>query len=137
MATYFADTSFWIAISSKRDQYHSQAVAWHQSLVRTASRIVTTEAVLWAWLNALSDAATRAIAAEGYRRVHADRRIDVVPFQPGLSAAAVELYRGRAGKNWSLTDCTSIAIMRRLGIRAVLTADHHFEQAGFTILLKP
>ena len=131
MATYFADTSFWIAISSKRDQYHSQAVAWHQSLVRTASRIVTTEAVLWEWLNALSDAATRAIAAEGYRRVHADRRIDVVPFQPGLSAAAVELYRGRAGKNWSLTDCLSFAIVDRHALTDALTTDRDFEQAGF------
>ncbi len=92
MATYFADTSFWTAISSRRDQYHSQATAWHQSVVRTASRIVTTEAVLWEWLNALSDASTRAIAAEGYRRVHADRRIEVVPFQPELSDATIGLY---------------------------------------------
>jgi predicted nucleic acid-binding protein len=68
MATYFADTSFWIAISSRRDQYHSQAVAWHQFLLRTESGIVTTEAVLWEWLNALAGYTTRDIAAEGYRR---------------------------------------------------------------------
>ena len=73
MATYFADTSFWIAISSRRDQYHLQATAWHESVVRTESRIVTTEAVLWEWLNALSDASTRAIAAEGYRPRFAGR----------------------------------------------------------------
>jgi uncharacterized protein len=130
VVTYFADTSFWIAISSKRDQYHSRAVAWHQSLVRTGSRIVTTEAVIWEWLNALSDATTRAIAAEGYRRVHADRRIDVVPFQPDLSVAAVELYRRRADKNWSLTDCLSFIIMEGHTLTDALTTDRHFEQAG-------
>jgi predicted nucleic acid-binding protein len=121
VASYFADTSFWIALSSKRDQYHSQAVDWHQLLVRSASRIVTTEAVLWEWLNALSDATTRAVAAEGYRRVHADRWIDAVPFQPDLSAAAVDLYLGRADKNWSLTDCFSFVIMER----QALTDAHH------------
>ena len=131
VATYFADTSFWIAISSRRDQYHSQAAAWHQSVVRTASRIVTTEAVLWEWLNALSDASTRTIAAEGYRRVHADRRIEVVPFQPELSDAAIGLYRGRADKNWSLTDCLSFVIMDRHALTEALTTDRHFEQAGF------
>jgi hypothetical protein len=131
VAAYFADTSFWIAISSKRDQYHSQAVAWHRSSVRTASRIVTTEAVLWEWLNALSDTTTRSLAAEGYRRVHADRRIDVAAFQPDLSAAAVELYRGRADKNWSLTDCLSFVIMERHAVTDALTTDRHFEQAGF------
>jgi predicted nucleic acid-binding protein len=47
VAAYFADTSFWIALSSKRDQYHSQAVAWNVAAMLTASKIVTTEAVLW------------------------------------------------------------------------------------------
>ena len=131
MATYFADTSFWIAISSRRDQYHSRAVAWHQSVVRTASRIVTTEAVLWEWLNALSDASTRAIAAEGHRRVHADRRIEVVLFEPELNDAAIGLYRGRADKNWSLTDCLSFVVMERHALTEALTTDRHFEQAGF------
>jgi len=58
------------------------------------------------WLNALSDASTRAIAAEGHRRVLADRRIEVVPFQAELGDAAIRLYRDRADKNWSLTDCS-------------------------------
>lgn len=93
MANYFADTAFWIAISSRLDQDHSQAAAWRQSVVQTESRIVTTDAVLWEWLNALSNATTRTIAAEGYHRVHADRRIEVVPFQPALSDAAIGLYR--------------------------------------------
>jgi predicted nucleic acid-binding protein len=86
VATYFADTSFWIAISSRRDQYHLQATAWHESVVRTESRIVTTEAVLWEWLNALSDASTRAIAAEGYRPRFAgrDKGPPRVQFQPEL-----------------------------------------------------
>lgn len=131
MATYFADTSFWIAISTKRDQYHSQAAAWRQSVVRTASRLVTSEAVLWEWLNALSDASTRAIAAEGYRRVHADRQIEVVSLQPELSDAAIGLYRDRADKNWSLTDCLSFVIMERHALTEALPTDRHFEQAGF------
>jgi predicted nucleic acid-binding protein len=131
VATYFADTSFWIAISSKRDQYHSQAAAWRQSVVRTASRLVTSEAVLWEWLNALSDASTRAIAAEGYRRVHADRQIEVVSLQPELSDAAIGLYRDRADKNRSLTDCLSFVIMERHALTEALTTDRHFEQAGF------
>jgi len=130
VATYFADTSFWIALSSRRDQYHSQAVTWHAEVVRTGSRIVTTEAVLWEWLNALADATTRAIAAEGYRRVHADSRVEVVPFEPELSGAAVDLYRSRADKDWSLTDCLSFVVMERRYLTEALSTDQHFEQAG-------
>ncbi len=39
-------------------------------------------------------------------------------------------------KDWSLTDCISFVVMHERGITEALTADHHFEQAGFVALLK-
>ena len=97
MATYFADTSFWIGLSSKRYQHHHRAVAWHQFVIRARSTIMTTEAVLLEWLNALSDVSTRRIAEESYLRVRADARIEVVPLQAELMGSAIQLYRGSAG----------------------------------------
>jgi predicted nucleic acid-binding protein len=135
VANYFADTSFWIALSSKRDQYRSHAIAWHAIILRSGIRIVTTEAVLWEWLNALAASPTRATAAEGYRRIHADKLVEVVPFDPELNAAAIDLYRSRGDKNWSLTDCLSIVVMERLGLTEALTTDHHFAQAGMKVLM--
>ena len=90
-----------MALSRKRDQYHRHAAAWNQFVIRTKSIIVTTEAVLWEWLNAFSDASTRAVAAEGYRRARADARIEVVPFAPDLIRAAVAPYQKRLAKSWS------------------------------------
>jgi predicted nucleic acid-binding protein len=43
----------------------------------------------------------------------------------------------RADKEWSLTDCASFKIMKARGITEALAHDHHFEQAGFTALLRP
>ena len=103
--------------------------------MRTSSRIVTTEAVQWEWLNAFAVTATRATAAEGYRRVHADRSVEVVPFDPELNAAAVDLYRSRGDKDWSLTDCLSLVVMERRSLTEALTTDHHFEQAGRKALM--
>jgi predicted nucleic acid-binding protein len=135
VAGYFADTSFWIALSSKRDQYHSQARAWHAAVTRSGRPIVTTEAVLWEWLNALADTTTRSTAAEGYRRVHADKGVEVVAFDPELNVAAVDLYRSRGDKDWSLTDCLSVVVMERRRLTEALTTDHHFEQAGMKALM--
>lgn len=135
MAAYFADTSFWMALSRKRDQYNRHAVAWNQLVIRTRSSIVTTEAVLWEWLNGLSDASTRGVAAEGYRRAHADARIEVVPFQPELIDSAVQLYRTRPDKNWSLTDCLSFVVMESRHLTDALTTDCHFEQAGLKVMM--
>jgi predicted nucleic acid-binding protein len=136
--SYFADTSFWIALSSKRDQYHSRAIAWQVVVMRSASRIVTTEAMLWEWLNAMAHATTRAISAEVYRRVHEDKRIEIVPFDPVLNGTAVDLYRSRIDKDWSLTDCLSVVVMERHRLTEALTSDHHFEQAGMkAVMLSP
>lgn len=104
-------------------------------MIRTRSTIVTTEAVLWEWLNAFSDASTRAVAAEGYRRAHADARIEVIPFQPELIDSAVELYRTRPDKSWSLTDCLSLVVMERRQLTEALTTDRHFEQAGMKAMM--
>jgi predicted nucleic acid-binding protein len=135
VATYFVDTSFWIGLSSKRDQHHHRAVAWHQFATRTRSTIVTTEAVLLEWLNALSDVSTRRIAAESYLRVRGDARIDVVPLQAEMMGSAIQLYRGRPDKNWSLTDCLSFWVMERRGLSEALTTDHDYEQAGLKAMM--
>src|SRR5207253_226966 len=39
-------------------------------------------------------------------------------------------------KSWSLVDCISFEVMRDHNVAEALTADHHFEQAGFRALLK-
>jgi uncharacterized protein len=103
--------------------------------MRSGTKIVTIEAVLWEWLNALADTATRATAAEGYRRVHAGKRVEVVPFDPELHVAALDLYRSRVDKDWSLTDCLSVVVIERRRLTEALTTDHHFEQAGMKALM--
>lgn len=104
MTALFADTSFWIALSSRRDEYRARALAWSRDLTRTQASILTTEAVLWGWMNALSDSATRRIAAAGYYRCHRDAHIEVIPFSADLVDAAMQLYGTQHDKNWSLTE---------------------------------
>jgi predicted nucleic acid-binding protein len=127
----FADASFWIALSSRRDQLHRSAIAWRQHLVRSDGFLITTEPVLWEWLNGLADTTTRGVAAEGYRRCHRDTRVEVVSLSGNLIEAAISLYEVRPDKNWSLTDCSSFIVMHERNLTHALTADRHFQQAGF------
>ena len=113
MATYFADTSFWIGLSRKRDQHHGRAVAWHQFVIRTKGSILTTEAVLLEWLNAMSDVSTRRIAAESCLRARSDARIEVVPFNAESMLAAIELLRTRSGEHVRRDDMTIDYVLRR------------------------
>jgi predicted nucleic acid-binding protein len=60
----------------------------------------------------------------------------LVPCSPRLFKSGLALFRSRPDKAWSLTDCTSFVVMRKRRIRDALTADQHFEQAGFRALLR-
>ena len=69
-------------------------------------------------------------------RLPKDSNVAVVPQTDAQFRRAVEFYRQRLDKEWSLTDCSSMMIMKEEKIVEVLTYDHHFEQAGFRALLR-
>lgn len=71
----------------------------------------------------------------GYRLLHQDEQVQIVTFEPSLMQAAFALYESRPDKGWGLTDCLSFVVMEQDGLTDALTADHHFEQAGFRALM--
>ena len=62
---------------------------------------------------------------------------EVLSASDQLFRLGCELHAQRPDKEWSLTDCTSFVLMQQRGLEEALTADHHFEQAGFRVLMKP
>lgn len=67
--------------------------------------------------------------------LRADPQFRIVRQTPRLFDDGLDLYRARADKGYSLTDCMSLVICHRQHIREVLTHDHHFGQEGFVTLL--
>jgi len=86
--------------------------------------------------DAMSAAAERKLTAELIEQLRADAKVRIVPLSEEMLWRGFDLYRKREDKEWSLTDCVSFVVMGEEGIREALTGDHHFEQAGFTALLK-
>lgn len=60
-----------------------------------------------------------------------DPNVTIVQDEPSLLDRGIDLYRRRPDKAWSLTDCISFVVMEERGLKDALTADRHFEQAGF------
>ncbi|MBI4556659.1 MAG: type II toxin-antitoxin system VapC family toxin [Candidatus Hydrogenedentes bacterium] len=69
------------------------------------------------------------------RKISVDARFLIVPADGRLFEAGLRLYAARRDKNWSLIDCISFVVMEELRLDQTLTADHHFEQAGFKVVL--
>jgi predicted nucleic acid-binding protein len=134
--TVFADTAYWIAVLNPRDVLHQKARDVSKQLGPV--RIVTSEMVLTELLASFSSMGEqlRKAAAAYADRLLADPNVEVVPQTSIQFREALGLYQARLDKQWSLVDCASVQIMQQRHITEALTSDHHFQQAGFSTLLR-
>jgi len=132
MNVAFADTSFYVAILSPHDAWHDRAVSFAAGFT---GRIVTTEFVLVEVGNFFCRGRGRMMFETLIDNLDRAEDIEIIPASAELFREGFALYRARPDKEWSFTDCVSFAVMHSSEIAEALTADHHFEQAGFSILL--
>ena len=79
---------------------------------------------------------TRAAVVKLFENLRNDSDVRIIRTDRQLFDLGWELYSSRMDKDWSLTDCISFVVMRQMKLKDALTADRHFEQAGFEALLK-
>jgi predicted nucleic acid-binding protein len=135
MRRVFADAQYWVALLNDRDQGHAAARAATRAL--RGIPLVTTEDALSEVLAFFCEGGPhlRQLASSTVRGLFANPSISVVPQSHQSFLDGLTLYEARQDKDYSLTDCTSMNVMRREGIKEMLTADAHFEQEGFIKLL--
>jgi len=98
--------------------------------------LVTTDWVLTEVASFLREPRNRPTFAALLRELKQDRRMQIVAYSSDLQERAIQLFLERADKSWSLVDCVSFVVMHDRSLKSALTSDRHFEQAGFTVLLK-
>ncbi|HOC57114.1 MAG TPA: PIN domain-containing protein [Verrucomicrobiota bacterium] len=132
MKSVFADTFYFLALLNERDAAHKRAVAASRG---AALSLVTTEFVLIELADALCKPEQRDEVLALCNVVETDPAFRLVHATSELIHRGRRLYCERADKEWPLTDCISFVVMQDYGLLEALTADHHFEQAGFRALL--
>ncbi len=136
MKRVFVDAFYWIAVTDPRDNWHQRAI--EQSEKMSNARLITTESVLIEYVNFFSrySASLRRAVVESVHDILDDDTIEVLPQKRTALLAGMSLHASRPDKNYSLTDCISMQVMREEGIFEVLTHDTHFAQEGFITLLR-
>ncbi len=135
MTEVFLDTSYAVAIASRRDQHYEKALELADYIEQQKLRKVTTRAVVLEIGNALSTPRFRQTAVNMLEYLDHDPTIEIIPLSERLYQRGFELFRQRPDKPWGLVDCISFIVMQDRGITEALTADDHFRQAGFIPLL--
>ena len=135
MKTLFLDTAYVIALLNSRDPHHDAAAEMARRIQASEFRLLTTTAILIE----LGDGFTRKgrwqVLEPTLDELLTDESVEVIEVDRVLTREAIALRKQRQDKQWGLTDCVSFVVMQKRRLNEALTADHHFEQAGFRALL--
>jgi predicted nucleic acid-binding protein len=115
-----------------RDAAHRKSIQF----AHTTRPVVTTAWVLTEVGDAFSAPENRPAFLELLDLLRTSPDAHIIEPSLELFERGVDLFRQRPDKEWSLTDCISFVVMRDGGLNEALTGDHHFEQAGFRVLLR-
>lgn len=133
MSAVFADTVYFLALLNPMDQWH---VCARDLSAKPPGALITTEFIMMELGDGLSRPADRLRFAHLLELLREQPDVEIVPISHQLFAQGCELHAQRPDKDWSLTDCTSFIVMQAKRLDAALTADHHFAQAGFSVLMR-
>jgi uncharacterized protein len=127
----FVDTSGWYDLLFSGSPKHEGIVRLMRSPGATFMTSTYVLDELAALLLARSDHATAAKAGSHIRQA-AEVRVE----HPDAAeeARAWALFLQRPDKTYTLTDCLSFVMMRRLKLYAAITTDERFRQEGFVTL---
>ena len=129
MKPVFADTSYYQALISDRDECHDDALLLAATV---QSPICTTEWVLAELLNSSSRGKyVRRAAIALVADIYSTPGVSIIPASSQDFPRGFDFFRQRPDKAWSLVDCISFQFMWDRGITHALAFDDHFWQAGF------
>ena len=131
MTDVFVDTSGFYAELDGTDPRHSAARDAFALALKHNARLMTTNYVVHeSWAVIQARLGWDALDAWLDRIVSKCEVLWVTPELHDLGAARCRQARQR---QLSLTDCVSIEIMRRRGIRLAIAFDEHFDREGFQL----
>ncbi len=132
MRSAFADTWYWINLFDPHDNDHEAARIQSDAVEKLDIRVITSEMVFVEFLAAYSykGAHLRLTAADVVTEMRSRDDVLVIPQSKSLFDEALNLYRNRRDKEYSLTDCASFVLIRRNDTEEALTRDRHFLQEG-------
>ncbi|HZD53102.1 MAG TPA: PIN domain-containing protein [Woeseiaceae bacterium] len=131
MERLFVDTSAWFAYANRKDLDHA---AVRDVFRGFDGRITTSNFIFDETLSLCRYRLGHAAAGKIGSALLDSEAVDLIRITPEDEQAAWALFCQRPDQRYSFTDCTSCALMRRLGIGTVLALDDDFRIEGLQVV---
>ena len=130
---YFVDTSYIIALASKKDENHNYAFETSKFIKNSKIKLLTSEFIIIELCNSFSKSNLKNVVIDSVNSIYMDNSVEIIKLNGEYYQLGIELFCKVKDKNWSLVDCISFEILKAKNIKNVLTFDKHFVQAGFNL----
>jgi uncharacterized protein len=132
----FVDTSGFLAIENRYDACHKLSIDFRDTCLKSGVTLLTSDYVLDESYTIIRLRAGHKTAVGFGEAIRASRLIYVEYVTTEIIEQAWKIFRTYADHDFSFTDCTSFALMERLGISDAFSFDSHFREYG-GFILKP
>ena len=128
----FVDTSFWVALLDRRDDYHASARELLRG--RGSAELVTSNTVRGETWTFLRRRLGHHAAVAFLTHLDRSKSVELTFITPELEKDALRWLRRHDEREYSFIDATSFAYMRSSKVREALAFDGDFSAAGFVEL---
>ena len=132
----FVDSGAWIALVSRGDQHHDDAVETFKDLVQQNTQFLTTDYVIDETATRLIYRVNHSIAVQFLDLIKDSQETEVltvVEIDSLLFQEAERLFRQYDTAELSFTDCTSFAVCRKYKISEAFAFDQDFTIIGIIL----
>lgn len=130
----FVDTSAFFIIANRRDADHQNGAAVLRQLLRERSQLITTNFIMAELHALLLTRINRAVALATLQELYSSQTTTIARVSAGDEMEARAIIEQYDDKDFSLTDATCFAVMRRLAIQRAFTLVRNFSQFGLEVI---
>ena len=130
----FVDTSAWLAMNDKNDQYFSQAGEKIREIKAKRIELVTSEYIIDESITLIRFRISYNSAMIFGDSILNSNIIKILDVTKSDRQKAWEIFKKYRDKELSYTDCISFTLMKSNRIERAFTFDEHFKQIGFKII---
>lgn len=129
----FVDTSAFIALFDKKDNYHRKAAVYLENLDPGVAQLHTSNYIIDETITRIRMLNGHHPALEFANNFFRSKIFHYHYIDQESEKNAFELFKKYSDKELSFTDCTSFALMRQLGIKKAFAFDEDFINVGFEV----
>ena len=131
----FVDTSAFVSLANRADQYHKRAKEF-LGLLSPAWKLHTSNYIIDETITRIRMVAGHKNALTFGKMLFSSRVYKIHYIDEIIEKESFKIFEKFSDKRLSFTDCTSFALMRRLGLNEAFAFDDDFIAVGFEIVPK-